>query len=184
MRAGGLIDGYSQLCTAWRRTRGLGGGPGGFGGGPGGFGGGPGGRGGNNTGSHLLTLTEDPAVWDEIKITDEQLGKVTRLRSSISKSSRAFRNKIRADQQAERDLQQQQAAASGQQVDQAARNAARDAQRQLERAATTENDVAAPTGYRCVAQEDPQQARGDGQPVRASPANRPPGGRTAGRRQA
>ena len=98
---GRLVDGYSHFRTAWgwrwtrwwwwtarwwwtrglrRRTRG--------------FGGGPGGRGGNNdTGSHLLTLAEDPAVWDEIKITDDQLGKVTRLRSSISKSSRAFRNK-------------------------------------------------------------------------------------------
>jgi len=115
-----------------------GGGPGGFGGGPGG---GPGGRGGNNSGSHLLTLAEDAAVWDEIKITDDQLGKVTRLRSTISKSSRAFRNKIRADQQAERDAQQQQQAATGIQVDQAARNAARDAARQAERAATAENDI-------------------------------------------
>src|SRR3954454_22919065 len=58
------------------------GGPGGFGGGPGGFGGGPGGFGGRGgtTTSRLLTLAEDSAVWEDIKITDEQLGKVTRLR--------------------------------------------------------------------------------------------------------
>src|SRR5258707_15778603 len=64
---------------------GFGGGPGGFGGGPGGFGGGPGGfgggRGGGTNTSRLLTLAEDSAVWDDIKITDEQLGKVTRLRA-------------------------------------------------------------------------------------------------------
>ena len=132
----------TMATTAFAQRGGGGGGPGGFGGGPGGFGGGPGGRGGNNdTGSHLLTLAEDSAVWDEIKVTDEQLGKITRLKSTISKSSRAFRNKLRAEQQAARDQQQQQTAATGVQVDPAARDAAREAARQLERQATAENNV-------------------------------------------
>src|SRR4051812_31643446 len=78
---------------------GPGGGPGGFGG-FGGFGGGPGGRGGGTTVSRLLSLAEDSAVWDDIKITDDQLGKVTRLRANINKQSRKFRANIRAQQQA------------------------------------------------------------------------------------
>lgn len=63
------------------------GGPGGFGGGPpGGFGGYfPGGFGGGGQGgSPLLSLVTDPVVWDEIKITDAQLGQVTRLENSIN----------------------------------------------------------------------------------------------------
>src|SRR5262249_45305811 len=115
--------------------------PGGFFGGPGGPGGrgGPGGPGGGEV-SHLLTLVEDSAVWDEIKITDDQLGKVTRLTRTISKQRRAFRDKIRAEQQQQRD-QQQAAALNGQPVDQAARDAARQAQRQAEQEATTENNA-------------------------------------------
>jgi hypothetical protein len=111
------------------------GGPGGFGpgpggpgfGGPGGFGpgfGGPGGPFGNPNVSHLLTLAEDGAVWDEIKITDEQLGKVKRLRPASNKQFRQLREEIRT----------QQAAAggpgSGQPVDPATMFAARQAERQ------------------------------------------------------
>ena len=74
--------------------------PGGFGGpgfgGPGGFGGPFGGQG----VSSLLTLAQDSAVWDEIKITDEQLGKVTRIRSSIDKQSRQLRDGMRAQMMA------------------------------------------------------------------------------------
>jgi hypothetical protein len=116
--------------------------PGGFFGGPGGPGGrgGPGGPGGGEV-SHLLTLSQDSAVWDDIKITDAQLGQVTRLSSSLNKKRRAFRDQIRAEQQAQRDQQQQATALTGQPVDQAARDAARQAQRQAEQAATTENNA-------------------------------------------
>src|SRR3984885_12445554 len=66
-------------------------------GGPG-FGGpgGPGGPFGGQGASTLLTLAQDGAVWDEIKITDEQLGKVTRIRSSVDKQSRRMRDEMRA----------------------------------------------------------------------------------------
>jgi hypothetical protein len=110
-----------------------GGGPGGFGGGPGGFGGGPGGfgggRGGGTNTSRLLTLAEDSAVWDDIKITDEQLGKVTRLRANINKQARKFRENIRTQQQAAA------GATNGQGLDPEAARAAR----QAEREALTEN---------------------------------------------
>jgi hypothetical protein len=116
---------------------GFGGGPGGFGGGPGGFGGGPGGfgggRGGGTNTSRLLTLAEDSAVWDDIKITDEQLGKVTRLRANINKQARKFRENIRTQQQAAA------GATNGQGLDPEAARAARDAARQAEREALTEN---------------------------------------------
>jgi hypothetical protein len=113
--------------------------PGGFFGGGRGGPGGPGGFGGGEV-SHLLTLTQDSAVWDEIKISDTQLGQVTRLVSTLSKKRRAFRDQIRAQQKQERD-QQQAMAVAGQPVDQAARDAARQAQRQAEQAATTENNA-------------------------------------------
>jgi hypothetical protein len=107
------------------------GGPGGFGP-PGGFPGGRGGPGGPGGGeiSHLLTLAQDSAVWDDIKITDTQLGQVTRWSSSINKKRRVFRDQIRAEQQ-------QATALTGQAVDPAVRQAQRDA----ERAATTENNA-------------------------------------------
>jgi hypothetical protein len=112
------------------------GGPGGFG--PGGFGrGGPGGPGGGEV-SHLLTLSQDSAVWDDIKIADAQLGQVTRLSSSLNKKRRTFRDQIRTEQQAQRDQQQ---AVTGAVVDQATRDAQRQAQRQAEQTATTENNA-------------------------------------------
>jgi hypothetical protein len=72
-----------------------------------------------------LTLTEDSVVWDEIKITDEQLGKVTRLKTTIVKHSRKVRNEARDQRRA----QEQAATASGQPVDPEVARAARDAER-------------------------------------------------------
>jgi hypothetical protein len=77
----------------------------------------------------------DSAVWDEIKISDDQLGKVTRLRASVEKQSRQFRDTIRSQQ---REQQQQAQAASGtdaQANDPAAQAAARQARDEARRAA-------------------------------------------------
>jgi len=130
---------------------GFGGGPpGGFGGGPpggfggfGGFGGGPpgGGRGGPPGGSstsHLLVLTEDSSVWDEIKLLDDQLGKVTRLRASLSKKAREVRNTVREQRSAQEQAATAAAAANGQ-VDPEVARAARDQARQAEREAMSES---------------------------------------------
>src|SRR4051794_7353928 len=136
----------SLTTAAMAQPGGPGGGPpGGFGGGPpGGFGGfgGFGGRGGGGGSvSHLLTLTEDAAVWDDIKITDEQLGKVTRLRAAVDKQARKARENIRSQ------LGQTQGqggggvlGANGQALDADAARAARDAARQAERDARAQSD--------------------------------------------
>jgi len=106
-----------------------GGGPpgGGFGGPPGGFGGfgGRGGPGGTNSStSHYLTLAEDPAVWNEIKVTDEQLGKITRLKVLINKKVREVRNQTQTQFQVPR------TDANGQPVPREERDAARQAERE------------------------------------------------------
>ena len=113
---------------------GFGGPPGGFGGPPGGFGG----PGGGETGSHLLTLSLDIAIWDEIKITDEQLGKLTRIKGGLSRQSRQAMDTLRK-QRLEQD-QQAAAATAGQPVDPEAARVARDAARQAMREAMTENN--------------------------------------------
>jgi hypothetical protein len=87
---------------------------------------------------HLLTLSQDSAVWDDIKITDDQLGKIFRLKASIDKQSRAFRINIRDQVRAQTGTADQTA---GQPSDRAAAKAARDAARQFERDATRDNDA-------------------------------------------
>jgi hypothetical protein len=85
---------------------------------------GPGGPPGSPNVSNLLTLAEDGAVWDEIKIGDEQLGKVKRLRAAITKQFRQLREEIRAQQAAPG------GGAGGPPVNPAAMLAARQAERQ------------------------------------------------------
>jgi hypothetical protein len=102
---------------------------------------GPGGRPGVLNVSNLLTLAEDDAVWNEIKINDEQLGKVKRLRAAINKQFRQLRDEIRAQQQAASGG----AAGMGQPVNPAAMLAARQAERQAmeENAATMQEQTEA-----------------------------------------
>jgi hypothetical protein len=83
---------------------------------------------------HLLTLSEDCAVWDDIKVTDDQLGKIFRLKASINKQSRAFRMTLR-------DQARARTATTEQPSDRAAAKAAWDAARQMERDATRDNDA-------------------------------------------
>jgi hypothetical protein len=85
---------------------------------------GPGGPPGSPNVSSLLTLAEDGAVWDEIKITDEQLGKVKRLRAAITRQFHQVREEIRAQQAASG------GGGTGQPVNPAAMFAARQAERQ------------------------------------------------------
>jgi hypothetical protein len=86
---------------------------------------GPGGPGGNPNVSSLLTLAEDGAVWDELKIGDEQLGKVKRLRAAVNKQFRQLRDEVRTQQQALSG-----GGGGGQPVDPVAMFAARQAERQ------------------------------------------------------
>jgi hypothetical protein len=86
-------------------------------------------------------LVEDSAVWDEIKITDDQLGKVTRLRAAVDKQARQSRDAIRAQ------IGQGTAGGAamnslGQPTDPEAARAARDAARQAERDARAASDAA------------------------------------------
>jgi hypothetical protein len=60
----------------------------------------PGGPFGTQNVSNLLTLAEDAGVWEEIKITDEQLGKVKRVRAGVNAQFRKLRDELRAQQQA------------------------------------------------------------------------------------
>ena len=97
-----------------------------------------GGAPGGGSESHLLTLSEDSAVWDDIKISDDQLGKVFRLKASIDKQSRAFRITMRDQARARMATPDPTA---GQPLDRVAARAARDAARQIEQDATRQNDA-------------------------------------------
>jgi hypothetical protein len=137
----------SRLASAQPPPGGPGFGGPGFGGpgfgGPGfggpGFGGpgfgGPGGPASGQSASTLLTLAQDGAVWDEIKITDEQLGKVTRIRSSVDKQSRRMRDEIRAQMMTLAGAQ----GTNGQPVDPAEAAAARQAAQETMRQTMAEN---------------------------------------------
>jgi len=73
-------------------------------------------------------LVEDPTVWEEIKITDEQLGKVMRLKARINKSAREVRNNARSQFQGQG---QGGTDPNGQQMSREERDAARQAEREL-----------------------------------------------------
>ncbi len=76
-------------------------------------------------------------MWDEIRITDEQLGKVTKLEASVQKASRQARTNIRTMQQAAFGIGN--GPVPNDPEAQAAAREAHDQARQAERAAMSEN---------------------------------------------